>query len=140
MPFQLDPRLKQDTFQVKETSDYLLLMMNEQRYPWFIVVPKIANVSEWHDLSEQQQTAIHLLCVELGRAVKQAFNSIKINTAALGNIVEQLHIHVIGRHPEDSAWPNPVWGYAPPAQAMDMTTKNQRIACLERYFSLADDK
>lgn len=140
MPFQLDPRLKNDTFQIKETNSYLLLMMNERRYPWFIVVPKVADASEWHDLDDTQQTAIHLLCVRLGQAVQQAFEATKVNIAALGNVVSQLHIHVIGRNPDDAAWPNPVWGFAPPTQSMDLETKNQRVESLGRCFDLVSEK
>ncbi|MGB3620069.1 MAG: HIT family protein [Ketobacter sp.] len=136
MPFQLDHRLANDTYPVQDTPEYLLLMMNERRYPWFIVVPKVPNVTEWHELTRRQQTDIHLFCVKLGESIKQAFSVTKINTAALGNVVSQLHIHVIGRHPEDDAWPNPVWGFAPPAQAMDQATKEHRIESLTRQFNL----
>lgn len=113
MSFVLDERLKNDTFLLDESEQCLLLMMNDQQYPWFIVVPKKEDASEWHDLPQNQQNSIHQFCIELGKTIKEALNADKINIAALGNVVSQLHIHVIARHKEDAAWPGPVWGKHP---------------------------
>ncbi len=134
MAFTLHPQLAADTVLVREEEDLLLLMMNDHQYPWFIVVPKVDNATEWHDLSQEMQVRLHLYCVELGRAVASGFGSTKINTAALGNMVSQLHVHVIGRHQQDPAWPKPVWGQAP-AIPMEEQELKTRADILNRYYA-----
>ena len=111
--FALDNRLQRDTILIGEATDSLLLLMNDCRYPWFIVVPTIADVSEWFDLPTAVQASLHGQCIQLGKCIRQAFECEKINIAALGNIVRQMHIHVIGRFEQDPAWPGPVWGHSP---------------------------
>ncbi|RLT92503.1 HIT domain-containing protein [Ketobacter sp.] len=134
MAFELHPQLAADTILVREESDLLLLMMDDAQYPWFIVVPKQVQITEWHDLDQAMQIRLHLYCVELGKAVTAAFGSTKINTAALGNMVSQLHVHVIGRRQQDPAWPKPVWGQAPriPMEQEEIKT---RTHSLNQYFS-----
>lgn len=136
MPFELDERLRNDTVLIQESQDCMLLMMKERRYPWFILVPKIEDASEWHDLDEVQQIALHRRSVALGKALKTAFDTTKINIAALGNVVKQLHIHVIGRNPDDAAWPGPVWGALPPLQPMDAEDQQARTEKLKQVFRL----
>ena len=113
MSFTLDPRLAADTIKLDESEHCLLLLMNDSQYPWLILVPKVEKAEEWHDLPEPLQLALHQFCVKLGQSIKQSLNAHKINTAALGNVVRQLHIHVIARFKEDPAWPGPVWGKTP---------------------------
>jgi len=112
MAFKLDERLEKDSFIIGSNAHNLLLMMNDSRYPWFIVVPKIEGVSEWFDLTETQQVQLHRDSVLLGQCVQSAFAGDKINIASLGNIVRQLHVHVVGRNQQDPAWPGPVWGHS----------------------------
>lgn len=116
MVFELDHRLRNDTHLIGQNDLGLLLLLNDSRYPWFVVVPQQAGICEWFDLSEQAQIRLHQDCVALGRCVQKAFGSEKINIAALGNIVRQMHVHVVGRSSADPAWPGPVWGHSP-AQA-----------------------
>lgn len=133
MGFELHPQLAADTIQIRDEGDLLLLMMNDRQYPWFIVVPKQENVTEWHDLPQPMQVRLHLYCVELGQAIAQSFGSTKINTAALGNMVSQLHVHVIGRQQQDPAWPKPVWGLTPPVpmDAKELETRSNTLCqCL----------
>lgn len=113
MGFVLDPRLEHDTHLIGQNKRAQLLLMNDSRYPWFIVVPTQEGVSEWFELSEHDQHQLHQDCVALGRCVQAAFNCEKINIAALGNIVRQMHVHVVGRNSNDPAWPGPVWGHSP---------------------------
>ncbi|MGB1061267.1 MAG: HIT domain-containing protein [Ketobacter sp.] len=134
MAFSLHPQLAADTFQVREEEDLLVLLMNDRQYPWFIVVPKIDGVREWHELPQETQVRLHLYCVELGKAIAEGFGSTKINTAALGNMVSQLHVHVIGRNQQDSAWPKPVWGLFPPAP-MDKQEAQSRSNIINDYFN-----
>lgn len=134
MTFTLHPQLAADTVLIKEEEDLLLLMMNDRQYPWFIVVPKLDGITEWHQLPEEMQIRLHLYCVKLGKAVATSFDSKKINTAALGNMVSQLHVHVIGRRQDDPAWPKPVWGHTQPIP-MEEKELNTRANTLNQYFS-----
>lgn len=134
MSFVLDDRLQQDTHPIGHNARALLLMMNDSRYPWFIVVPRHTGISEWFDLPQEEQISLHLDCVKLGQCVQRAFSCDKINIAALGNIVRQMHVHIIGRHIGDEAWPGPVWGHSP-AVSYEDTQRKARTAAL---FDQAD--
>jgi diadenosine tetraphosphate (Ap4A) HIT family hydrolase len=84
--------------------------MNDRRYPWLILVPRYNDLSEIHDLRDKDQSTLISEVTAATRALEKLFQPEKINVAALGNLVSQLHIHVIARFEEDEAWPNPVWG------------------------------
>ncbi len=88
-----------------------LRLMNDRRWPWLILVPRIAGACEIHDLSEDDQTELSRQTALVGRVLKQVTRCEKINTAAIGNIVRQLHVHVIARSEGDTNWPGPVWGF-----------------------------
>jgi len=112
MAFVLDSRLQRDTFLLGSNDQELLLLMNDRRYPWFIIVPTQDGASEWFDLPESAQNTLHRHCVQLGAAIHTQFHCEKVNIAALGNIVRQMHVHIVGRHTDDPAWPGPVWGHS----------------------------
>lgn len=108
--FPLDPRLAADSVFVLDGPLSQIRLINDTRFPWLVLVPRLPGVTELPELSDEQQ---HTLLVELnraGRAVRQEPKVNKVNIGALGNIVRQLHIHVVGRHEDDAAWPAPVWG------------------------------
>jgi diadenosine tetraphosphate (Ap4A) HIT family hydrolase len=109
-PFQLDPRLAADTFLVGETPLSQVLLMNDARYPWLILVPRRSDVTEPFQLSEADQAQLWHESMRLGEAMKAHFAADKLNIAALGNQVAQLHVHHIARFHADDAWPGPVWG------------------------------
>ena len=109
-PFQLDPRLAADTFLVGETPLSQVLLMNDARYPWLILVPRRSDVTEPFQLSEADQAQLWQESMRLGVAMKAHFAADKLNIAALGNQVAQLHVHHIARFHADDAWPGPVWG------------------------------
>ena len=109
-PFELDPRLAADTVLVGETPLSRVLLMNDARYPWLILVPRRSNVTEPFGLSEADQAQLWQESMRLGEAVKAHFAADKLNIAALGNQVAQLHVHHIARFHTDDAWPGPVWG------------------------------
>ncbi len=88
-----------------------LRLMNDRRWPWLILVPRIAGACEVHDLQETDQTLIAHESASVGRALSQVTACEKINTANIGNIVRQLHVHVIARKSGDANWPGPVWGH-----------------------------
>ena len=84
--------------------------MNDKRYPWLILVPRYNGLSEIHDLRDKDQSTLISEVTAATRALENLFQPKKINVAALGNMVSQLHIHVIARFEKDEAWPSPVWG------------------------------
>ena len=108
--FELHPRLANDTAFVADWTLSRVLLMNDARFPWLILVPRGAGLSELHDLSEADAAMVVHEVRRAGRGLKALTGASKINTAALGNQVPQLHLHVIARHAGDAAWPNPVWG------------------------------
>lgn len=113
-PFALDARLAADTFPVAELRRTTLLLMNDARYPWLILVPRIAGASELIDLDPATRASVMHELDAVARALKVQTGCDKLNVAALGNMVRQLHIHVIARFETDAAWPNPVWGRGAP--------------------------
>jgi diadenosine tetraphosphate (Ap4A) HIT family hydrolase len=109
--FRLDARLEADTLEVGVTGLCGLRLMNDCRWPWLILVPMIAGAGEMHDLPKQHQLQLAQEMMIVGAALKRATACEKINSAAIGNIVRQLHVHVVARSAGDANWPGPVWGY-----------------------------
>ncbi len=108
--FTLDPRLVNDTHEIGVLKLCRVLLMDDARYPWIILVPQCANATEIIDLSNSDQLCLmHEICA-VSVALKTCFSPDKLNVAALGNQVAQLHVHIIARFVSDEAWPNPVWG------------------------------
>lgn len=110
MSFLLDPRLAADTHAIGELNLSRLVLFDDARFPWLILVPRIAGARELIDLDEGDR---HMLVDEIdavSRALFDLVNPDKLNVAALGNVVPQLHVHVIARFTGDAAWPQPVWG------------------------------
>lgn len=119
--FKLDPQLEADTFLVGMTPLSRILLMNDCRYPWLILVPERPDITEPFELNEGDQRTLWQESMALGKLMKTVFEAQKLNIAALGNQVAQLHVHHIARFRTDVAWPRPVWGvgaaepYAPDA-------------------------
>lgn len=129
--FELDSRLQSDTYKVGEWPLSILLMHRDSNFPWFILVPKRAGVSEIYDLNEADQLLLLAESRRLANAIGEIFRPDKLNVAALGNVVKQLHVHHIARFVSDPVWPKPVWG-AIAEQAYDDETLRTRIASLRR--------
>jgi len=108
--FSLDPRLQADCLLIGDFPLCQLLLMNEERYPWFILVPRREAVTEVFQLVQDDQVQLWQEVTNLAEILKDSFAADKINIAALGNQVAQLHVHVIARKRSDTAWPAPVWG------------------------------
>lgn len=113
LPFELDHRLKNDTFVIGESELNLLLLLNDSRYVWFMLVPKRAGIEDVHQLLPMERAALAQESNALSLAIEKAFAPDKLNVAALGNVVRQLHVHHVVRRLGDPAWPNPVWGHSP---------------------------
>jgi len=110
-PFHLDPRLAADTVAVGDLALCSVLLMDDARFPWLILVPRRERASEITDLSPED-AAMLMGEMRLATQVMLALaKPDKVNVAALGNVVAQLHVHVIGRFRSDPAWPGPVWGH-----------------------------
>jgi diadenosine tetraphosphate (Ap4A) HIT family hydrolase len=111
MAFALDPRLAADTVPVADMTLSRVLLINDQRFPWLILVPRRENVTELIDLSDLDVATLYNEVRLAGRALQDLTGADKLNIAALGNMVAQLHVHVIARSKRDAAWPKPVWGF-----------------------------
>lgn len=108
--FELDPRLAGDSLPVIDLQLCSLRLMNDRRFPWLLLVPRRAACVELLDLAAQDQDQLWREILSVSQALKQILNPDKLNVAALGNQVAQLHVHVIARYRQDAAWPGPVWG------------------------------
>ena len=113
--FSLHPRLAADTVLVADWSLSRVLLMNDARYPWLILVPRREALVELHDLNIEDRAILIEEIARASGALKSLTGAAKINVGALGNLVPQLHIHVVARKPGDAAWPGPVWGQGAPA-------------------------
>jgi diadenosine tetraphosphate (Ap4A) HIT family hydrolase len=114
MTFVLHPRLLADTAFIADWSLSRVVVMNDARFPWLILVPRREGVTE---ISELESADRQLLIGEISRAsqcLKRLTHAAKINVGALGNLVPQLHVHIVARSPGDAAWPGPVWGHGAP--------------------------
>ncbi len=109
--FQLDPRLDRDTHRIADTGLFSVRLMNDKRYPWLIAIPRRADIREIHELTPLDQTMLTFEVTHLSEALQTYAKADKMNIAALGNMVPQLHVHIIARRIGDEAWPNPVWGH-----------------------------
>jgi diadenosine tetraphosphate (Ap4A) HIT family hydrolase len=112
LPFELDPRLHDDTLPVCDLELCRVLLMNDSRYPWLILVPRVPDAIELTDLSASRLALLWQESLRLCRALKQVYPEGKLNLGALGNVVTQLHVHHVIRHAGDPAWPGPVWGHS----------------------------
>jgi diadenosine tetraphosphate (Ap4A) HIT family hydrolase len=128
--FELHPRLAADSVVIGRFNLSLLLLSKDANYPWCILVPQVENAFEIHHLSSGEQVQlIHESC-RLSEVMTSLFDAHKMNVAALGNIVRQLHIHHIARFENDPAWPQPIWGKLP-AKDYTSTQWTERVKRLQ---------
>ncbi|NWA36182.1 HIT domain-containing protein [Pseudomonas reactans] len=111
--FALDQRLQQDTLVIGDFPLCRLLLSNDSNYPWFILVPRINGISEVFQLDVVDQQRVWQETTALAQLLNEGWSADKMNIGALGNVVSQLHVHVIVRKRDDDAWPAPVWGKHP---------------------------
>ena len=110
----LHPQLERDTASIGDLPLSRVLVINDANYPWLLLVPRRPNIVEVIDLDEVEQAQLTTEVTRVARALRAVTNCDKLNIAALGNVVPQLHVHVIARFRSDAAWPKPVWGVAAP--------------------------
>ncbi len=127
--FQLHPRLKQDCIIIGRFDLCQLLMMNDSQYPWFILVPEKADITEIYQLSKADQHTLTQESSYLAENLATLYKADKMNIAAIGNLVPQLHLHHVVRYQTDKAWPAPIWGKfaAVPYTSEQMTDNIDRV-------------
>ena len=129
--WHLDPQLAADTHPVAHLPLSERRLIDDANHPWLILVPRVAGAVEWIDLDDAAQSGLTREIALASRALQSAFKPHKLNVAALGNMVPQLHVHVIARYRDDIAWPRPVWGTAT-AKPYTPEALVERISVLQR--------
>ena len=132
----LHPQLEQDTVTIADLALSRLLLSRDANYPWLLLVPRRPGATEIIDLDGAEQAQLMIEIDTVSRALKAVTACDKLNVAAIGNVVPQLHVHVVARRRGDPAWPKPVWGAAP-ARAYDPAERERFIAALRRKIGLA---
>ena len=131
--FTLDPHLAADSFDVCTLDQVQVRLMNDSRYWWLVLVPEIDGAVEWHHLDDHARRHLFDVTTQVARVLENLAQADKMNIAALGNMVRQLHVHVIARHEGDAAWPGPVWGRGD-MLALDAPTRRARAQALREHL------
>lgn len=131
--FSLHDQLRRDTLAVCRMKLCLVQLMNDSQYPWLILVPAVENVTEIAQLSEKQRKLLINEIAQTQEVLGRVFQPHKLNVGALGNMVPQLHVHVVARFREDPAWPAPIWGRLPP-RPYEEAALRATIARLQNAF------
>ena len=134
--WSLHPQLEQDSMTIADLPLSRLLLSRDANYPWLLLVPRRTGASEIIDLDEAAQAQLMTEIDTVSRALKAVTACDKLNVAAIGNMVPQLHIHIVARRRDDAAWPKPVWG-AVPSRPYDLAERECFIAALRRKMGLA---
>lgn len=135
MQFTVHSKLSDDTIYIGSLPLCEVLLMNDCRFPWMILVPRIPNLQDFHEIPTNHQDALFREIEQASTAIQKVWSVNKMNVAALGNQVSQLHIHVIGRRTTDDAWPQPVWGHGTP-RPYNSQSKSTTIQSLKDELSL----
>jgi diadenosine tetraphosphate (Ap4A) HIT family hydrolase len=133
--WRLDPQLERDTSAIDDLPLCRALLMADANYPWLILVPRRAGASEIVDLGPQDRAALLDEIARASEALRRVTSCDKLNVAAIGNVVAQLHVHVVARFRSDAAWPRPVWGAGPP-KPYDPPARDALLARLRAELSL----
>ena len=112
--FSLHPRLLGESVFVRDLQLSRLVLMNNKRFPWLLLVPRLPDISEIVDLSDEDQRVLWGEIARISKLLRDLFHPDKLNVATIGNLVPQLHVHLIARFQTDEAWPKPTFGFAPP--------------------------
>ena len=132
--FILHPQLEKDTFFISSLDLSDVLLMNDSRYPWIILVPRINDVCDITELSTEQRVEFNEEINHVASLIKKAYQPDRLNIAMLGNIVPQLHCHIIARFKEDFAWAKPVWGIGE-AISYQIENKREIIMLIQSFLS-----
>lgn len=133
--WSLHPQLAEDTAEIGDLPLSRVLVSKDANYPWLVLVPRRARAVEIIDLNKAEQAQLMTEIARVSRALRDITKCHKLNVAALGNAVPQLHVHIIARHTADAAWPRPIWGAAPP-RAYDPREVEKFIGALRARIGL----
>jgi diadenosine tetraphosphate (Ap4A) HIT family hydrolase len=131
--FKLDNRLENDSFFMQEIKNFQIRLMNVQEFFWIVLIPIKPNLIELSDLEVYERNELLNFAIDLGNYIKSDQNFDKINIGMLGNVVAQLHLHIVLRNKDDPAWPGPVWGWKSTSN-LDEETKQIRSKLIVRYL------
>ena len=129
--FKLDKRLEKDTFLIKNLENFQVRLMNAKDFFWIVLIPNKANLIELSDLNINERNYLMNFAIDLGKFIKSAEKYDKVNIGILGNVVSQLHLHVVLRKIDDTAWPRPVWGMD--FNYLDEKTKKYRSELVSKF-------
>ena len=132
MTFVLNQALEKDTFLVTRSGALQIRLVNDARYFWVMIVPE-TDATELHELDDRIAESLWLMARHLGWALKTHCKAVKINTAAIGNLIPQLHCHIVARHINDEAWPHPVWGRGA-SHPLTNVTKAARLLIIQSWL------
>ena len=130
--FKLDNRLENDSFFMQEIKNFQIRLMNVQEFFWIVLIPIKPNLIELSDLEVDERNELLNFAVDLGNYIKSVQNFDKVNIGMLGNVVSQLHLHLVLRNKDDPAWPGPVWGWKSTSN-LDEETKQIRLKLIVQY-------
>ena len=131
--FKLDNRLENDSFFMQEIKNFQIRLMNVQEFFWIVLIPIKPNLIELSDLEVDERNELLNFAIDLGNYIKSDQNFDKVNIGMLGNVVAQLHLHIVLRNKDDPAWPGPVWGWKSTSN-LDEETKQIRSKLIVRYL------
>ena len=131
--FKLDNRLENDSFFIQEIKNFQIRLMNVQEFFWIVLIPIKPNLIELSDLEVDERNELLNFAVDLGNYIKSVQNFDKVNIGMLGNIVSQLHLHIVLRNKDDPAWPGPVWGWKSTSN-LEKGTKQIRSNLIFQYL------
>ena len=131
--FKLDNRLENDSFFMQEIKNFQIRLMNVQEFFWIIFIPIKPNLIELSDLEVDERNELLNFAIDLGNYIKSDQNFDKVNIGMLGNVVAQLHLHIVLRNKDDPAWPGPVWGWKSTSN-LDEETKQIRSKLIVQYL------
>jgi len=131
--FKLDNRLENDSFFMQEIKNFQIRLMNVQEFFWIVLIPIKPNLIELSDLEVDERNELLNFAIDLGNYIKSYQNFDKVNIGMLGNVVSQLHLHIVLRNKDDPAWPGPVWGWKSTSN-LDEETKQIRSKLIVQYL------
>ena len=131
--FKLDNRLENDSFFMQEIKNFQIRLMNVQEFFWIVLIPIKPNLIELSDLEADERNELLNFAIDLGNYIKSDQNFDKVNIGMLGNVVAQLHLHIVLRNKDDPAWPGPVWGWKSTSN-LDEETKQIRSKLIVQYL------
>ena len=134
MAFALDPCIEADSLLAGRSAEFQVRLVDDERFFWVLLIPECEGIVELHDLDPKTNADLIQLAAALGAALQRATGAKKINTATIGNVISQFHLHVIARHTHDESWPAPVWGRGTAVPLLP-ETKAKRLEILGEFLT-----